>query len=246
MKKTLLLFPLFFFALALTLHADDKKDKKKENSGIYIKGFGWGCFGDFGSVAKYAAYNYDEYSSNNDTTFLQVKKPFPISFLYFGFNNHFLIKKMGREKSISINFYPSIGLNAIRNRFMSLTLPLMVCFNTGNVSTFESKKDIGFTVGAGVEYINAGLIKITEDESLWDIDFKTSRGFEGAKRSFIQPCVNLGLRYFTKSDHAQELNIKYGMHNADVYDMYKKMPLTEKRRASNFWFRLSFVHYIGY
>jgi len=220
----------------LSVMSKDKKDTHKK--GIYIKGFGWGVLAEAGTVRPYAQYNaYLSY----DTAYQTNSRRVGFSFLYVGWNNHFLLKQFGNEKSISLNFYPTIGLGAIENRFLNVSLPLMICLNKGNVSTYSSKKDGGITFGVGAEFIKAGLIKTKDDIYL------EQEGFRPKVLSLIQPCANLGLRYFTHADHAQEINLKFGLRRDKVFDdIYHKMPSTSKSTYTDFWFRLTMVHYIRY
>lgn len=216
------------------------KDKKKDwhKKGFYIKGFGWGALAEGGTVRPYSQYRtYVGY----DTTFEINSRRVGFSFLYIGWNSHFLLKQFGKEKSISLNFYPTIGLGAIENRFLNVSLPLMLCLNKGNVSTYSSKKDGGITFGLGAEFIRAGLFKVVENEQT------ELNGFRSKILNIVQPCANIGLRYFTHADHAQEINVKFGLRRDRVYDeIYHKRPLLSKSIYTDFWFRLTMVHYIRY
>ncbi len=235
MKKILLcLVLLSIFTCSISEAKDTKKGSKK--SSPYIKGFGWGLLGDLGTAKPYAEYN----SYSSDTNFIKVHRPFAISILYFGWNSHFILKEISNEKSLSINFYPTVGLGGTVNKFLNLTFPLMLCYNAGNVSTYSSKKSTGFTFGLGAEFIKAGIIT-TKDESEY-----SEIGFASKVTSILEPCANIGLRYFTSGGHAQELNIKFGMRSDKVYDKLNKMPVDEKKTYTDFWFRFSWVHYIRY
>ncbi|HOZ51920.1 MAG TPA: hypothetical protein PLU17_08695 [Chitinophagaceae bacterium] len=239
MKKIL----LFFSLNALLILNLDAKDKEKKID-WYIKGFSWGVLGDFGTGKPYTQYN-DSYN-NLDTTFQGIRKPFGISFIYLGFNNHVILKEFSTEKSLSLNFAPTFGIGATRSRFLNISMPLMLCYNSGNISTYNSKRDFGITVGLGAEFIKAGLVKLTdEDEDIFDYSGGLV-GYDKRIHNIIQPCMNLGLRYFTKGSHAQEINFKFGMRSDKVYDIYDKAPLGNNNTSLNFWARIMMVHYIRY
>ena len=239
MKKITLFLLVCCLFNTVTSEAKDSKKGKKERSDFYIKGFGWGAFGEIGTMTRYAQYT-DNYGSG-DIEFEEVKRPVSVSLIYVGLNNHFLLKKIGNEKSVSLNFYPTIGMSMVKDRILNLTLPFMVCYNVGNVSTYKSKRNTGVTLGLGAEYIQPGMISFFNDS--WSEWVRASF----SPKYIIQPCAAIGLRYFTKGDHALEVNLKYGMNRSSkVYDIYGQMPAGMNVPSTNHWFRLSFVHYIGY
>lgn len=158
-KKPLIICLLIIMSVFSVLAKDKKKDTHKK--GKYIKGFGWSLLSEVGTVKPYALYVGT--ALPYDTNYVKTTRRVGFSFLVLGWDNHFLLKQYGSEKSISLNFYPSIGFGAIEDRFLNVTLPLMICLNKGNVSTYSSKKDIGLTFGLGAEFIKAGLFKVSKD-----------------------------------------------------------------------------------
>lgn len=228
--------------------AKSKSKKKDKKDSRYIKGIGWGMFADFGRFGNFANYTtqntYNGSTYVNDTIFEKIGKPFGMSIIYFGLDNHFTLKEFNKEKSLSLNVYPTIGLGFSLNRFLNLTVPVMLCYNVGAVSTYKSKRDGGVSLGIGAEYINPGVFKISETD-IWS-EGDERMGYKKSASAFIQPCASIGLRYYTRGDHAQELNLKFGYHSEKPYDMYKEMPASENKSNGSFWFRLSMVNYIRY
>ena len=150
---------------------------------------------------------------------------------------------MGKEKSLSINFYPKFGFTHSLGYFGTICFPVGINYNIGNVSTYAARKESGITMGIGVEYIRQGIVKVTTET---DFSGETHLGFDQSLRRIIQPYVSLGVRYFTRGSHAQELNVKYGTLPTSTYDKYGKMPAAENKTGTSFWFSLSLIAYIRY
>lgn len=248
MKKIILLVFCLLTLQTSYVDAKSKSKKKDKKESRYIKGFGWGILADFGRFGNFANYStqnvYNGSTYVNDTVYEDMARPFGMSIIYFGLNNHFILKEFSKEKSLSLNVYPTVGLGFSTNRFLNLTVPLMLCYNVGCVSTYKSKKDGGVTLGLGAEYINPGVFKISEND-FWN-EGSERIGMKRTGSAFIQPCASIGLRYYTRGDHAQELNIKFGYHNEKPYDKFKELPAAENKSNGSFWFRLSMVNYIRY
>lgn len=179
-------------------------------------------------------------------TFTAVTRPFTFNFLTLGFCNHFIVKEISSEKSVSINFHPRVGFGVTANRFLNLQFPMALQYNLGNVSTFNSKKDMGFTVGLGVEYMRLGLIGLGVDAQEFSLSNKNFYGYQKNFGNLVQPFVNLGMRYFTKGSHAQEVNVKFGRGGGKINDYYKRVPASVDKKTNSYWFELSTIFYIRY
>ncbi len=227
--------------VATNLKAQDEKSKFE-----YMKGISIMSLGDVALLGKHVKYNTGYNNSGDmDTLFKKVKTPVLISFLTIGFNNQFVVKKFGDDKSLSVNVFPTVALSFTVRRAVSFTLPVFLQFNSGNVSTFDTKKETGFTVGVGAEYVNVGLVNLAgtaEDDFLFD-DNLGVQGYEAI--SYIQPAANIGYRFFNKNEIARELNFRYSFKTIDTYAAFGQLPAGETSALSQ-WFRLSYIRYIGY
>lgn len=232
-----------FMMLTMLVSLHSNAAKKKQHS-IYIKGFGWSVMGDFGQNQKYATYN--PYASFGDTTFEKVRRATGYSVLSMGLDNHFILHQFGRDRSVSLNIYPVIGFGLTRSRILNITLPVFINFNSGAVSTYGTKKNIGYNIGIGAEYFKAGLIGISENYRIYDFEDCQYIGYSKKLTNIIHPAINFGARFFTKGGHAQELNLKYGMWATDTYDKYNELPVSEQKSSYNYWCRLSYIHYIRF
>ena len=218
--------------------AETKKTKKKTSH--FITGFGWGCMSEWGKLASYASYSIN----STDTTYEKRAQPVSAGLFHMGLNSHYLLKEFNKEHSLSISAFPTLGFSIVKSRIFDLTVPLFINYNIGNVSTYNSKKDMGFTAGIGVEWIHTGFVNLGGQDDAF-ADYK-EYGFYKKTLNIIQPCIDLGLRYFTRGGNAQELNLKFGMKSAKPLDIMNAMPSTDAGATTSFWVRLSLVHYIGY
>lgn len=245
MKNTIV-YCLFIVALLLRDVNMVSASPAKSSSSKYIKGFGWGIASDGRQTAPYASYSQMFFVTHDTFRFVEKRRAFGFSFIHVDLDNHFLIRQFNDDKSLSLNFHPSIGLGFTRSRILNVTLPFFLNYNIGAVATYQSRKSTGLTVGIGAEYIKAGLISIKDNYSLYDFEEYENKGFHSILTNIIQPAVNLGLRYLTRGSHAQELNFKFGLRPTKIYDEYNGLPTGAKTHFTAFWFRLSMVHYINY
>ncbi|NOX48173.1 MAG: hypothetical protein GXO89_14465 [Chlorobi bacterium] len=100
--------------------------------------------------------------------------------------------------------------------FGNVNIPLVFQFNYGNGATYNSSGDMGFVAGFGLEFNFNPIIAIndySEGEILDVGNFSIEPEYykyEKIKKSFFQPVVQLGLRYWNKNNKLKEVSLKYG------------------------------------
>jgi hypothetical protein len=245
-KKTKRMKGFLIIALLFVSAVAQAKPSKKSShkGGKYIKGIGFSILSDFGAGRYYADYTQAYLGSGPVDTFSGRRNHVTANILSVGLNNHFILKEMGKEKSVSINFYPKFGFTHSLGYFGTLCIPVGINYNMGNVSTYAARKESGLTLGLGIEYIRQGLLKVAKFEK--DLNGEPHDGYDKRLRNIIQPYATLGVRYFTRGSHAQEVNVKYGTLPASTYDKLGKMPAAENKTGSTFWFSFSMISYIRY
>ena len=254
MKKTLLL------ALLSILYFQNAQAQDKEEGTRYIKGWSLSVLTDVGILQEYAlgkvTEDYDiNYDPIYDTTYAQHQRAKVISIATVGFNNHYILKKINEDQSLSLNVFPTLGFSVmlskglgevLMEKIFNLTVPVFLNYNIGNVATFDTKKEKGFTVGVGGEFVIPGLIPISEsaDQDAWLFEEGVGRD-DFPTKPYLQPSVNLGYRYFNKNEAACEFNLRYSFRTMDNYDKYNLAPAGNEKTLTQ-WFKLSYIRYIGY
>jgi hypothetical protein len=232
-------FFLFTVLIMTTAFAHAKDSKKNRKGNWYIKGIGFSALTDFGGSRCYAEY---QQGYSGALSFLKLRRLSSVNLIGLGVNYHFILKEMGKEKSISLNFHPRLGFGLSNAYLGSFYLPVGVNYNMGNVSTYSSRQDQGFTFGLGLEYIRLGLLQLHKK----DFNQVVGIGYDNRLRNIIQPYATLGIRYISKNDIAQEINIKFGLRPSSIYAKYVAIPASEKKTSTSYWFTLSRIYYLTY
>ena len=122
-----------------------------------------------------------------------------LSYFTYTPNFRYNLSEFDDNSSLSINVPIGIGLMTSEFGFGDLNFPIFISYNVGNVSTYKSDKNKGFTIGIGFEYYNMAL-------------FKNSNYADGVLEgsSWVEPCVNIGYRYWNSKNLAKEFNLKLG------------------------------------
>jgi len=122
-------------------------------------------------------------------------------------NFRYNVSEPDNNTSFAVNVPVGLGLMASDYGFGSINLPVFLSWNTGNVSTYSADKNNGFTVGLGFEYYNMALF--SSKNSAYDIggNIVTTK-IPGT--SWVEPCLNVGFRYWNSKNVAREFNLKFG------------------------------------
>jgi hypothetical protein len=86
----------------------------------------------------------------------------------------------------------------------------MAGVNFGNISTYNTDKNMGFGIALGYEYLNGGLIKLKE----------TPYYLAKAKTSAFEPVAEFSVRFWSKMNKAKEISLLagWGSKNASELD----------------------------
>lgn len=123
--------------------------------------------------------------------------------------------------------------------FGSFQVPVMVKLFRGNGSTYQTVKDFGFNIGAGMEFNKIGLINLSGETDRFN-------------KPFVFPCVTAGV-LFMRGDSPLEINFKYGFGtfrtqevNGQGDPLLDNNGLPYQRRARGQSIKLSFTYLMNY
>ena len=189
--KEKLLFAFIFLASFTTLNAQSLKDR-------IIIGHGFSVYTDFfdgpDGIRKYE-YSGEELQTNVSKTVIGA------SIVTYTLNSRFILAEISKNNSVSLDLPVSLGLSFYGDGVGSLMVPAMISFNHGNVSGYSSDKDKGVVIGVGAQYVKGALAGLSSE----------------LKSSWIEPCMNIGYRYWNKRNKAKELNLKIGYNPGSTF-----------------------------
>lgn len=128
----------------------------------------------------------------------------------FGLEPRYNIRQIDENSAIAISSPISIGIGQVTSPpysdfsvgaiegFGSIQIPLFAKLYVGSGSTYESEKDFGISLGAGIEFNKVGLIRFDQSQS----DYR-------GQTAFVIPVASLGF-HFWRGYSPVEINIKYG------------------------------------
>jgi hypothetical protein len=222
-----------------------------ENKKLFSNIFG-GAIANFGQSPNALQYGYKKIYDPISGSEKSVKilndataKASYFNYLYVGVNERYIIKKTNDDQSICIELSPSLGFGLGADGAGNLEIPFSISFNKGNIATYTTKKEIGYGVGLGLQYLKLGLIATDPNDSKQ----YTSQYFE--------PILVVTYRALTENDNAREWSLKIGYGAKKPKDQYNiaGKPIdgdpingyNDDIVAKNtFSVRLSLGYYLGY
>lgn len=164
----------------------------------------------------------------------QPSTPIP-GWSYFTYTPNFRynLTEFDDNSSLSVNVPVGLGLMVSEYGFGSINFPVYLAYNVGNISTYKSDKNKGFTIGLGFEYYNMALFK--------------NNDFLGADAnlhsSWVEPCVNIGYRYWNSKNLAKEFNLKLGFGPSNTTTV---SGVTAYEETSTVVVKLTWFRYLSY
>lgn len=158
-----------------------------------------------------------------------------VSLITVSYISRFNLVEFGKSTSISAD--APIAVGGLGAGGLAFNIPLTLNLNIGNVSTYSTDANKGFTIGAGIEYVY--LTGPFAEDNKYD--------FAEHNNSWFQPVANVGYRYWNKRNKATEINLKlgYGSSSLTPLKSYSSEPI-EEVTAKTFSTRLAFVYYLNY
>ena len=124
----------------------------------------------------------------------------------------------------------------------TINVPAFLEFNYGNVSTFKSDKDIGFVFGLGYE-LNLAPVIPTASDNIPTIPGPAENTQMNTKTYWVEPAVEIGIRFWTKQSIASEVNLKYGFGSTTSYLGSSDAP---QKTTSPMSIKLTYILYFNY
>lgn len=206
--------------LAFTANAKNAgTDSAKASNKKFFTEWGYSVLLGFSNspASTFTTYAYGSPYATYSTNF------FTLDMFSLLFRFRYNLIELNKDQALSLSALPTFGLgvsfgtsiNTDEVAFCSFDLPLILDYNIGNVSTYNTEKENGFVVGAGVEYTKAPLIGGVILGTWYD---KNGNAFiANPMTSWVEPVVELGYRYWNKNNKAVGYNLKVGFGNAGAF-----------------------------
>lgn len=225
----ILLIVIFVSASINIVHAQSFKDR-------YYQSIGYTLFLDLDFLPTYTEYDplYPGY-------YVNIETPTCFSIISYSYKARVNLANINENSSVSIQSIPTLGFSVTGTGdniwIGSFSIPLMIGYNLGNISTYETKQNKGFGVALGVEYFNGGLIKVSSSSYL----------SKNIKLAVVEPVAELSYRYWSKSNKAKEISLYVGYKGKGASDVNPDDPqLNGATVHGNVHVRLNWSTYIDY
>ena len=251
-KFSLFIFLLFF--ASLPLQSQSFKDK-------FFIALGYTAFLDYAVMpANYSLYEVQATGVNQLKGVFNSHNSGPLSVYTYGAKFRYNIAEMNENSSLSIHAFPALGISIGDNydgssaNIGSLSIPLMLSFNTGNVATYKASKNKGFGIAAGIEFFHGGIIskKPTPVEHYYT-DLQGNQQIliftdEEKLSTLFVPAFELSYRYWNKSNKAYEFSLLFTLGSNS--DLSPPSPFTSvevnKSTETPLHIRLMWSKYLNY
>jgi len=248
--KVTLLFRVFLFtALSLLLYTNSAKaqaDSSSSNSFSddprWYFSFGISAYSDYISGKPTRVPVYDsihEFKSD----YFEPHQYSNINLFTFTYSIRYNIYRINDDHSLSLNMPIALGLNSIlcddgSRGFLSLSVPLMLEFNSGAASNFSTLKWKGWMVGVGAEF-NVFPLVSKEQYSYQDasLNVQTLK----ADHQWIQPAAEVAYRWINTDQNTREINLKVGYGNSEKVTEVDKVSTFQPFSA-----KLTYIFFINY
>jgi hypothetical protein len=215
-----------------------KKKKKAKKDTNHLMGIGWGSFLSGGQNGNFTYYTQD----TNSVDYARKQKAGGIDILFIGYQYHYTLSNINKDKSITLHTFPTLGLNlqsVIGGEGLGgIQFPVFINYNSGAGATTKSREDKGFTVGAGFEFITTSLFSLSKISNIAIYNSSFNK-----RKNVIQPAINIGYRYINDNDKMREWNLKAGYMPRTLADKFGNT-IPYATNAASFWLRLSLTYYL--
>lgn len=166
-----------------------------------------------------------------------------LNLISFTYSVRYNIARIDDDRSLSLAVPPTLGLTSIRCKdgstgFLSLSIPLMVEYNSGVASNFSTLKWKGWMVGAGADL---NIFPLISNEKYAYSDAVNVPKTIQPSHSWVQPSVEFAYRWINTDQNTREVNFKVGYGFARKIQGVEKVEVFHPVSA-----KLSYLFFINY
>jgi hypothetical protein len=170
-----------------------------------------------------------------------------INLMSLGYRGWYNVVEFNDNTSFSLGASPIVcfGLSVAKEGAAGLLcfyMPVMAEFHFGNGATYKTDKEIGFTCGGGIEIIKAPLV-VPPDQAPKYTDNNGNVVDATVTTAWVQPCIDAGVTFWTKSNMAFEIIAKYGFGASTSFIGEDGTTPVTGRPSS---YSLGIIYYLGY
>lgn len=249
-KKISLGFRVLFiiaFALVLSAHSASAQSDSSGSSSApdelrWYFSFGVSAYTDFLSGNTTCVPVYDsihEFKSG----YFEPHHYSGFNLFTFTYSIRYNLYRINDDHSLALNMPLALGLNSMvcddgSRGFLSLSVPMMLEFNSGAASNFSTLKWKGWMVGIGAEL---NVFPLISSEQYAYLDASLSHQTVKAGHEWIQPAAEVAYRWINTNQDAREINLKIG------YGVPENVTEVDKiSRFQPFSAKLTYLFYINY
>ena len=213
--------------------------------GIFFQGFSQLDERVFGQIGGTVGFDFTHSSgtvlgteySNNQINYASV---------IFAGRMNFL--ELTNNSSMSLAVHPTFGIGRAYNEIgggstFSLRVPLFIELNIGAASTVSTRKNEGFAIGIGAQYVRYpmfgnGTVPVAKDKN---------NKVVAMSAIWTEPVLHMGYKFFGKNYYCREINLRasyampFGTVNNDT-----KLIKSNIDSFNSMGVMLSFLQYINY
>jgi hypothetical protein len=162
----------------------------------------------------------------------------------FGSRINFM--EFSNNSSMSLALKPTLSMGRAYNDIgggsnLSLRVPVFMELNFGAASTVSTRKDVGFAIGFGMQYVRYPLLKGVPVAK--DLGTKAVT----VNAHWFEPVVDMGIKFFGKHYYCREVNLRASYASIkEVDNSTAQAPDQVIKGFTNMGFMLSFSQYINY
>jgi len=155
--------------------------------------------------------------------------------------------QLSNNASISLGVQPTLSIGRAYNSVggggnLSFRLPGVIELNLGAAATGSTRKDVGFSIGGGVQYmkypISANSVPVAPSKN---------SDYLGMYATWLEPVLVTGVKFFGKSYYCREVNLRFSYASKD--EVNNATDLTQGEVINNFHsmgIMVSFLQYLNY
>ncbi|MCC6722719.1 MAG: hypothetical protein IT243_11005 [Bacteroidia bacterium] len=249
MKKFYILIFLIFVAIALNAQKKNN-DSSKENSEFSKKFFMAVTTSTYTDILISPLKYFYGFTGNTDLLGNKIYADIPYqsmqtNIVTLGLEPRYNFKEINDNNAISVSIPFGFGIGSSISAagddltvrgvegFGSLQFPIIIKYNTGNGSTYNTQKDFGFNIGGGIEFSKVGLINLNGAKSPYN-------------NFFVLPCFTTGITMMRGSS-PMEINFKYAFGKLITQSKDTQgILMPENRNTRGQTLKLTFVYLLNY
>lgn len=170
-----------------------------------------------------------------------------INYVTVMFTGRLNILEFSNNMSMSLGVQPTLSVGRAYNSVggggnLSVRIPGVFELNFGAASTVSTRKDVGFSIGGGIQFVKYPL-----SSKAIAVAPNKNNDYLGIYAKWTEPVLVTGIKFFGKHYYCREINMRVSY--ASIGEVENNSKITENQFITGFQnvgVMLSFLQYINY